>query len=99
MAETISSGNGVPNRDLTTINRALRIPVYRLLRKRASASYKLDLVPLRQGWECVRAEIFRSLALMLAEGQRQRLKICPNPDCRWLFSTKLTATAASGAVI
>jgi len=26
MAETISSGKGVPNRDLTKINRALRIP-------------------------------------------------------------------------
>lgn len=85
MAEAISSGEGVPNRDLTAINRALRIPVYRLLRKRGSASYKLDLVPVHQGWEGLRAEIFRSLALMLAEGQRQRLKICPNPDCRWLF--------------
>jgi len=85
IAETVSSGQGVPDRDLTRINRALRIPVYRLLRKRRNASYKLDLVPLHQGWGYVRAEIFRSLALMLAEGQRQRLKICPNPDCRWLF--------------
>jgi predicted RNA-binding Zn ribbon-like protein len=85
VAETIASGKGVPNQDLTTINRALRTPVYRQLRKRGSAFYDLDLVPLHQGWGWVRAEIFRSLALMLAEGQRQRLKICPNPDCRWLF--------------
>ena len=85
MAEMISSGKGIPNRDLTTINRSLRIPVYRLLKKQGSDSYKLDLVPLRQGWAYLRAEIFRSLALMLAEGRRQRLKICPNPNCRWLF--------------
>jgi predicted RNA-binding Zn ribbon-like protein len=84
-AEMISSGKEVPDRDLTKINRTLRIPAYRLLKKRGSASYKLDLVPLHQGWGWVRAEIFKSLALMLAEGQQQRLKICPNPGCRWLF--------------
>jgi predicted RNA-binding Zn ribbon-like protein len=85
MAQAVCSGKAVSNRDLITINKLLHIPVYRRLRKHGSASYALDVSPLHGGWRWVRAEILRSLAAMLAEGQRPRLKICPNPGCRWLF--------------
>jgi predicted RNA-binding Zn ribbon-like protein len=85
VAKTIAGGKRLSNRDLKTLNRALRIPVHRLLKKRRDASYALDLVPPRQSCHWVRAEIFSSLASMLAEGQQHRLKICPNPGCRWVF--------------
>jgi predicted RNA-binding Zn ribbon-like protein len=85
VAQALATGKGVSKRDLIAINKSLHIPLYRVLRKQGNAFYALDLIPLHRGWRWVRAEILSSLAMMLAEGQRPRLKICPNPGCQWLF--------------
>jgi len=85
VAETLASGARLSARDLDSINEALRTPIHRCLRQLRDLSYSLEVVPSRYDSQWVRAEIFRSLALTLATGERQRLKICPNPGCRWVF--------------
>jgi predicted RNA-binding Zn ribbon-like protein len=85
MAETLASGARLSARDIEDINRELRTPIHQLLRQRKSLSYSLEIVPSHYDAQWVRAGIFRSLACMLATGEQKRLKICPNPGCRWVF--------------
>jgi len=85
IAESLVAGKQLSNRDLSKANQALRTPVIRCLRRKREGSYLLETAPLRRGWVWIQAEVYISLGEMLAEGQMQRLKICPNPGCRWVF--------------
>jgi len=85
VAETIAAGKRLSSRDFRSVNKALRTPVYRCLKKQMGGSYTLEVVPHRHGWRWAQAELFRSLGTMLTEGQQHRLKICPNSACRWVF--------------
>jgi predicted RNA-binding Zn ribbon-like protein len=85
IAQEIAAGEGLSPRDLRTMNKALRTPMYQSLKKTQQRCYVLEIVPPRYSWSWVRAELFRSLATMVAEGQQHRLKICPNSGCRWVF--------------
>jgi predicted RNA-binding Zn ribbon-like protein len=84
VAKTIAAGKRLSNLDLDTINQTLRTPVHRFLKTRSKV-FSLEIVPSCHAWHWVQAQVFASLASMLAEGQTQRLKICPNPGCRWVF--------------
>ena len=46
---------------------------------------RLALLPLDPGWPWLLAEIAASAADLLAAAPRRRLKVCPNPGCRWDF--------------
>ncbi len=48
-------------------------------------TFKLEIEPLVRDWKWVLAEIADSFADLLAYGDLQRLKICENPYCRWVF--------------
>jgi len=84
-AEAIAAGKGLSKRDLKRMNSALRSPAYRVLEKRKGQAFAVEIVPIRRNWTWMQAELIASLGRMLSEGQRHRLKICPNPGCRWLF--------------
>ncbi len=84
-AERIASGKRLTTTDLGCINKSFEIPLRRHLRQRSDGSYIGELLPARRDWDWQKAEILRSLVEMLAEGQQHRLKICPNPGCRWVF--------------
>ena len=45
----------------------------------------MEMVPVKSDWEWVQAEIAASFVHMLASHDAQRLKICANPNCRWIF--------------
>jgi predicted RNA-binding Zn ribbon-like protein len=46
---------------------------------------RLEFVPSVQGWDWVLAQTALSFARLLAAGDRSRVKICLNQDCRWIF--------------
>lgn len=52
---------------------------------REGAGYRLELVAPRRDWSWVAAEIAASFAGLLASRDPQRVKICNNPDCGWIF--------------
>lgn len=56
-------------------------PVLRQLR----ADNTLQLLPATQDWPQVMAAIVAAFAQTLAEGEGARVRICDNPDCRWVF--------------
>jgi predicted RNA-binding Zn ribbon-like protein len=45
----------------------------------------LEVVPLKKDWDWVQVEIAASFAHLLVDYDRKRLKICANPNCRWIF--------------
>jgi predicted RNA-binding Zn ribbon-like protein len=93
LAGRIASGRRLAKSDLKAINEAMLVPTYRVLRGPRNLSYTLDVVPSRKDWRWVRAEIFRSVACMLAEGNQRRLKICANPGCKWVLIDRTHANS------
>ena len=50
-----------------------------------SDGLRLQFVPSNAGWDWVLAQIALSFANLLAGGDKSRIKICLNQDCRWIF--------------
>lgn len=46
---------------------------------------ELSLLPQRNDWEQVMAEIAASFAAALLEKETSRFRICDNPDCLWVY--------------
>lgn len=71
--------------DVAAIDDALaRVALHRRLERSVSA-YRLALRPQVSGWPWIASEVAASFAELLATIDRQRLKVCGNPDCRWVF--------------
>jgi hypothetical protein len=84
-AEIVASGKSLPKTDLHWINKGLHVPLHRRVWTRKDRSYGVELVPVHRDWGWQRAELLRSLAELLVDDRHSRLKICPNPGCRWVF--------------
>lgn len=84
-AERIAAGRGVTGRDLAALDRALRAQpvVARLLRERGRL--RIEFVPAAAGPDGVIHAIARSFAEFLCAQDTARLRLCGNPDCRWIF--------------
>jgi predicted RNA-binding Zn ribbon-like protein len=89
IAEKLAARRSLDNQDVKAINSALDVPVRQELKSRGKHLHQ-RLSPLRKGWPWVRAQIAASLTEMLTQHRPDRLKICPNPGCKWVFydSTK-----------
>jgi predicted RNA-binding Zn ribbon-like protein len=81
--ERVASGERLGDEDLDAINAALAVPVRRAL-VRAEDGVRLDLVPYGPAAAWPLAQVAASAAELLVHGMR-RLKVCPNPGCRWVF--------------
>jgi predicted RNA-binding Zn ribbon-like protein len=71
-------------KDVAALNFWLKIPAQQRLVERQNG-FRLELAPVRDGWEWILSRIAASFAEMLESGERERLKICPNDGCRWIF--------------
>ena len=75
----------ISEEDLTRLNTLmLKMPLYRNL-ERDAQGYNLKMVPVKQDWDWVQAEIAASFAHVLAYHDPKRLKICANTYCRGIF--------------
>ncbi len=84
MIEKLPMGT-ITNEDQAMLNAImLKMPLYRYLDKDI-LEYNLKMVPLKQDWDWVQAEIAASFAHILAFHDPKRLKICANTYCRWIF--------------
>ncbi len=83
--ETLTKEGRISEQEQSTLNTVLlKVPLYRHLRKERQG-YQVEMVPMKRDWEWVQAEIVASFVYMLASHDTQRLKICANPNCRWVF--------------
>jgi predicted RNA-binding Zn ribbon-like protein len=83
-AEKTSRGAAIQSRDLEALNSWLKVPVFRRLVENQNG-LQLTCEPAQIGWPSVLAEIAASLAEALAHESQDRLKICANPGCAWVF--------------
>jgi predicted RNA-binding Zn ribbon-like protein len=70
--------------DIVVINDALSVPVRRIFGRDAQV-YAVHLKPLRSGKKWLRAQIVETLVRSFSEHDPERIKMCPNRGCRWLF--------------
>jgi hypothetical protein len=83
-AEHIAAGRRIPGKLIAALNGTLARPVSRSIVK-TNSGYEIALDPAREDWSWVAAQIVATFGAFLESGQLERLKICPNPDCKWVF--------------
>ena len=90
IAKSLWEGKRPAARDLQTLNRALaQNPMRFQLSWPVSRSPELAPVPLGgRGVRAVAGEIALSAARFLAEEEPERLKLCDNTGCQWVFYDK-----------
>ena len=82
--QAVAAARKVSRRELRTLNTALNVAGKRQL-IHGQNGLQVQFVPQSEGWDSILAQIALSFANQLAGGDRSRIKICQNQDCRWVF--------------
>lgn len=85
VVEAVVTGRDVLPRDITRLNGFLERADARHEMRRTPGGLRLDAVSLVEGDARLVGAIALSAARFLASGDRQRLKVCNNSGCRWVF--------------
>jgi len=83
-AEKVAAGRSLGSQEISALNHALKIPARQRLVQHQNG-FRSELMPVKSDWSWVIARIAASLGEMLAKGDAERVKICANGDCRWVF--------------
>lgn len=70
--------------DLSRLNHSLNVPVRQKLVQNQNG-LRSELIPAKRDWGWVIARIAASLGEMLANREAERIKVCANSGCRWVF--------------
>ena len=85
MVKEIVAGRAIRSADIQELNKIMsRGAVTRQL-KVSEERYQLTLSAVSHDWPQVMAEIAASFAHILVEAEPSRIRICDNPDCRWIY--------------
>jgi predicted RNA-binding Zn ribbon-like protein len=90
-AKKTSAGASIQTSDLGALNSWLKVPVFRHLVENQNG-LRLAHEPVQFGWPAVLASIADSLAEALAKQMHDRLKICANSGCAWIFVDRTKGT-------
>jgi predicted RNA-binding Zn ribbon-like protein len=82
--EAVAAGKPIAKGELRALNAAMNVAGKRQLFQRQNG-LQIEFVPAAPGWDWMVAEIARSFADTLSNGEPARIKICRNHDCRWIF--------------
>jgi len=80
----LAAGRRIPAAESRALNAALKVVGRHQLIQRQNG-LQVEFLPMSEGWEWILAQTTLSFALLLTHGQETRVKICRNPDCRWVF--------------
>jgi predicted RNA-binding Zn ribbon-like protein len=83
-AEKLAAGRSLGSQELSALNRALKVAARQKLVQHQNG-LRSELVPVKNDWSWVISRIAASLGEMLAKGNVERIKICANGGCRWVF--------------
>ncbi len=83
-AEKLAAGGALDAGELTRLNLAMNVPVWQKLVQNQNG-FHTETIPVRSDWTWVMARIAASFGEMLANHEMERMKICANADCRWIF--------------
>ncbi|MGG4451321.1 CGNR zinc finger domain-containing protein [Brevibacillus porteri] len=87
MLEAVVRGDRFQEEDLVELNRALALAPFHMqvLYVDEEGGYRQNQSSSTEGWPLVMAQIASSFAELLAPQHLERIKICDNKDCRWVF--------------
>lgn len=83
-AEKLAAGGSLSAAELAHLNHALKVPVWQKLVQNQNG-IRTEAVPVRSDWTWVIARIAASFGEMLANEEIERVRVCANSDCRWVF--------------
>ena len=83
-AEKRAVGGSIGRSELSALNQLLNVPAWQRLVQDQSG-FRAETIPVRSDWTWVIARIAASFGEMLANQQVERIKVCANFDCRWVF--------------
>jgi predicted RNA-binding Zn ribbon-like protein len=84
IAENLAAGGSLDRKEVAALNAVLNVPACEKVFQRQNG-FRSALVPVRPGWAWILSRIAASLTKMVAGNRLDRLKICPNTGCRWIF--------------
>jgi predicted RNA-binding Zn ribbon-like protein len=82
--EALSAGKRIASAELAVLNQALTVTGKRQLLQGQNGLH-FEFVPPKYDWDWILAETVRSFAENVASGETERIKICKNERCRWVF--------------
>jgi len=82
--EKLPLGRSLSAQEISKLNRALNVAARQRFVQHQNGFHS-ELVPVKSDWRWVMARIAASLGEMLEKGDVERIKICANGDCRWVF--------------
>lgn len=85
MVAILRGGEPPRDEDLEALNSFLAAGPLVCRVERDQGACQLRLVPVERTLNAVVSEIAASFAEVLVEGDARRIKICENPDCKWVF--------------
>jgi predicted RNA-binding Zn ribbon-like protein len=83
-AQRLAAGGALRRSELAILNQALKVPAWQKLVQNQNGICA-ETVPVRSDWTWVMARIAASFGEMLANHEMERMKLCANSDCRWVF--------------
>ena len=83
-AEKLTAGGSIGRSELSALNQVLNVPAWQKLVQDQNG-FRAETIPVRNNWTWVIAGIAASFGEMLANQEVERIKVCANSDCRWVF--------------
>jgi predicted RNA-binding Zn ribbon-like protein len=84
LVEKTSKREAIGRAEVEALNSWLKVPVFRQLVEHQNGLL-LECEAAQMGWPAALARVAASLAESLAHEPHERLKLCANPGCLWVF--------------
>ena len=85
MLEATAAGQPITDAQIEELNTFLALaPVMRRV-ERSGTGVRLQTIVLHEGWTSVVSQIAASWVEVMERIAPERLKVCANPDCHWVF--------------
>lgn len=85
VVRSLVDGRRPPAEAIASIDRTMAQGAYVKRLEADDAGYAIRESPAAPGWTQAMAAIAASFAGLLASGGASRLRLCDNPDCRWVY--------------
>ncbi|RRJ66515.1 zf-CGNR multi-domain protein [Paenibacillus oralis] len=86
LAVKLAGGEEMAGEDWRLLNQYMEPGrVYREFAPGDGGTVKLEYRPVAAEWEQVMAEVAASFGQTVLQGEAGRIRVCDNPDCRWIF--------------
>ena len=85
MVQMLLQQQALAEQDIAALNSYLDAVPFRHHLVKAGEHYRLEQVPLSNDRRWVLGEVATSFAALLVDHDPSRIKLCENPDCRWVY--------------